>query len=357
MGYIYKITNTVNGKAYIGKSINEPEKGRIKDHLGGYGGSPYLAKAVKKYGKSVFEYKILEKNVIPELLTSIEMSYISAFNTLKPNGYNLMHYHEGVIRHSEETRRKIAENQIGRKHSYETRRKMSKSRKGRKLSEEHSRKISEGKRKQGYKHSPETRRKIGIKHIGRKLSEEHRRKISQSNTGRKFSEQTKRKIAEANTGRKHTPEVRAKMSAAQKANPSRPMLGKKHTPESKAKMSAARKGKPSHMKGKSHTKKTKHKIAENLKTNPLAVKAQKKATQAAILVNTGKPCSPETRQKISNANASPYREPAHQFFLSLPESMPLSEKRKILREQFPNIANYNIHRWTSRWQSSVADSP
>ena len=33
MGYVYKITNTVNGKAYIGISIREPEKGRVREHL------------------------------------------------------------------------------------------------------------------------------------------------------------------------------------------------------------------------------------------------------------------------------------------------------------------------------------
>ncbi|MYA71127.1 hypothetical protein F4009_05950 [Candidatus Poribacteria bacterium] len=37
MGYIYKITNTINNKSYIGISIHEPEKGRIKDHLSARG--------------------------------------------------------------------------------------------------------------------------------------------------------------------------------------------------------------------------------------------------------------------------------------------------------------------------------
>ena len=37
MGSIYKITNTVNGKAYIGKTIRDAVKTRIRDHLNGYG--------------------------------------------------------------------------------------------------------------------------------------------------------------------------------------------------------------------------------------------------------------------------------------------------------------------------------
>ena len=35
MGSIYKITNTVNGKSYIGKTIQDAEKTRIRDHLRG----------------------------------------------------------------------------------------------------------------------------------------------------------------------------------------------------------------------------------------------------------------------------------------------------------------------------------
>ena len=77
-------------------------------------------------------------------------------------------------------------------------------------------------------------------------------------------------------------------------------------------MSASRKGKPSHMKGKTHTAETRRKIAENLKTNPLAIEAQKKATEAAARHNTGRKYSKKHKQAISAANKGKKRsKPIH----------------------------------------------
>ena len=88
MGYVYKITNTVNQKSYIGISIHEPEKRRIRDHLTGHG-SRIIANAVKKYGRDAFTYEILEDNVFPALLPDLEVAYIAKFKTVAPLGYNL----------------------------------------------------------------------------------------------------------------------------------------------------------------------------------------------------------------------------------------------------------------------------
>ena len=144
MGYIYKITNTVNGKAYIGISVNEPTKGRIRDHLSGQG-NRLLANAVKKYGKDAFTYEILEANVFDEFLPDLEVTYIANFNTVAPNGYNLNSGRSHAIP-SESTRRKISEAMRGKRKP---------------LSPEHRRKISEAqKRKKRKPPSEETRRKI-----------------------------------------------------------------------------------------------------------------------------------------------------------------------------------------------------
>ena len=75
MGCVYMITNTENGKKYIGKSINDAEKRRVSYHLKGQG-NRLLAHAVKKYGRDAFTYKILHDNIIPELLDSFEIEAI-----------------------------------------------------------------------------------------------------------------------------------------------------------------------------------------------------------------------------------------------------------------------------------------
>lgn len=81
---IYKITNLINNKIYIGK--------HNRNDLGYYFGSGTLLKrAIKKYGKENFKIEILEKNILTEDECSIaEKHYISELNSLdKTVGYNI----------------------------------------------------------------------------------------------------------------------------------------------------------------------------------------------------------------------------------------------------------------------------
>ena len=174
MGYVYKITNTVNNKAYIGISIHEPEKDRIQKHLSGQG-NRLIANAIKKYGKDAFTYEKLEANVFDAFLPDLEVFYIGKFDTIAPNGYNLTYGGDGPGIYSAQARRKI-----------------SNAKKGKPLTEAHRRKISESQKGEknhfhGKKHSAEARRKISNFHRGRKKpprTEKHRRKISEAKRGK-----------------------------------------------------------------------------------------------------------------------------------------------------------------------------
>ena len=56
MGYIYKITNTVNNKVYIGQTKQDPNK-RWRGHKNAIKngiGCPLLQKAFNKYGADKF---------------------------------------------------------------------------------------------------------------------------------------------------------------------------------------------------------------------------------------------------------------------------------------------------------------
>ena len=74
-------------------------------------------------------------------------------------------------KHSEETKRKISENQIGKKHSEETKRKMSEAHKGWEVSEETRKKISEANK--GRIMSQEWRNKIAIAMINKGRSDDY----------------------------------------------------------------------------------------------------------------------------------------------------------------------------------------
>lgn len=84
-GYIYKTTNIINNKVYIGQHIAEqfePEK---------YIGSGLvLLRAIDKYGKDNFKCELLCKCYSREELNTQEIYYISLYNTTDPAvGYNI----------------------------------------------------------------------------------------------------------------------------------------------------------------------------------------------------------------------------------------------------------------------------
>lgn len=84
---LYKITNLINGKAYIGQSINPRRRfiAHISRANNDSDNSP-IHSAIKKYGKDNFKFEILEWS---ENYNQREKELIIEHNTLSPNGYNV----------------------------------------------------------------------------------------------------------------------------------------------------------------------------------------------------------------------------------------------------------------------------
>jgi len=145
---IYKITNVINNKIYIGQTIGSLNN-RWNDHCSAGKNKSAVRNAIKKYGKESFKIEIIYTASSREELNIKEIYYIQQFNSVFPNGYNL---------------------QLGggsRNPSDETRRRMSLASKGRipsnldKLHTEETRlKAAETRKSNKYKHSEETKRKI-----------------------------------------------------------------------------------------------------------------------------------------------------------------------------------------------------
>lgn len=89
---IYRFVNKNNNKSYIGQSINIEE--RRKKHIAASYYPPsntyntVFHKAIRKYGVDSFEFEILTLCKIEEL-DSLEKYYISKYNSMVPNGYNM----------------------------------------------------------------------------------------------------------------------------------------------------------------------------------------------------------------------------------------------------------------------------
>jgi len=148
MYLIYKITNKINNKMYIGQTTQLLER-RWSAHCTKNIKKSAIGCAIKKYGRENFNIEIVETCASIEEINLKEAHYISTLNTLAPNGYNLVTGGKNK-KVSEETRFKLSESHKGYIISEETKSKISKSLKGKKKPDGFGDKISSG--------------RIGIKH-------------------------------------------------------------------------------------------------------------------------------------------------------------------------------------------------
>ena len=130
-----------------------------------------------------------------EYCYEMERKAIEAYNTLKPNGYNICTGGIGAIgifgenngmfgrKHSEETRNKIRARLLGKKLPEETKVKMRESAKHRVISEENQLKIHTS--MLGKKHSPETVEKIRLQKQEAWQNPEYQEKMNAAGFGKR----------------------------------------------------------------------------------------------------------------------------------------------------------------------------
>lgn len=193
-GSIYKITNKINNKCYIGQTIQSITK-RFDQHKSRSllsATNCAIHNAIKKYGIENFDIEEIYIAFDLDSLNSSEIVLIEQFNSKYPNGYNI-DIGGNNFQRSEETCKRISQGLIGRKLKDTTKRKLSKINKGKKLSVKTKEKISQS--------------QMGEKHhfYRKKLTKEHRQKLSEShlgsknpNYGKPKSDEVKQKLRRAN---------------------------------------------------------------------------------------------------------------------------------------------------------------
>ena len=162
-GKIYCVTNTANGKQYVGQTRFTLAT-RWRHHLrAARDGSTFAIHcAIRKYGPELFKIEQIDIADSLEELNRKEEQYIAKLRTIVPSGYNLTGGGEGR-EVSEETRKKLSEAAAGVLPSEDTRSKLSR------IAATKSHEVSE-----------DVRRGISDKLLGHEVSEETRRKISQT---------------------------------------------------------------------------------------------------------------------------------------------------------------------------------
>lgn len=177
---IYVATNLINNKKYIGQT-SQTLNGRKNHHIRSALLKRYdthFHRALVKYGNENFLWEVLEECDDRYSLNKLEIYYIDKFNTYK-NGYNMS---LGGLGHSNMGGK--SHPMFGKHHSDETKKKLRDFNLGKKLSQE-------------------TKNKIGESSKGRVMPAITRRKISEANKGKPLSEDTKKKISESCSGEKH----------------------------------------------------------------------------------------------------------------------------------------------------------
>ena len=275
---VYKITNVVNGRVYIGSTVFFKRRWKVhKTNLrGGYHHSPKLQHAWNKYGEESFEFSVIEE-CLPDkhTLEAREQVWIDYYESYSFHNYNIAKFAGKPMlgrKHTPERNTKMSKimkgrkNALGHKHTEDAKERIKEAATGRwhrpdsleKMSAYQSNRTPEhrqrlGESRKGWNPSPEVRARMS--EAGKRrapASEETRKKISESSKGRVPSEETKARMSHAAKNR--SPEHLERLSEAMKNRPpvsketrekiASSRIGMITSEETKAKLRASQLGKP-----------------------------------------------------------------------------------------------------------------
>jgi len=194
---IYKITNTINNKCYIGSSTkinvrwsNHKSALKRNKHT-----NKHLQTSYNNHGLASFTYEVLLYCDVKDLLF-YEQRAIDKYNP----EYNMNTFAERH-NHTEASKKKMSiaamgkQRNLGNKHTEETKQKLREAGLRQVVSEKAINSMIAA--NTGKSRSIETKQKISIIHKGKTVSGESRQKISIANIGKIVSEETKQKMKHA----------------------------------------------------------------------------------------------------------------------------------------------------------------
>lgn len=126
---IYKLTNCVSGKSYVGLTKNLDK--RMRDHQKQQSSCVAVRNAIQKHGWQSFSVVVLAEGLSLKTANECEMQSILAHNTLYPHGYNLRTggQHSKM---SDSSKQKLGDAHRGKVVSQATREKIAAARRGKK---------------------------------------------------------------------------------------------------------------------------------------------------------------------------------------------------------------------------------
>jgi group I intron endonuclease len=233
---VYMLTNQVNGKRYIGQTMNLRK--RIAQHRL-HCQCPLLAKAIAKHGWVNFSVCVLNGCSCQTRADELERHYIEEKQShVSVGGYNLDWGGRGGGAKSDDTKKKISAAARGRTHTEETKEKL----RTRIVSDETRKLISEARKGVKVVRSPTTCKRLSEALKGKVRSTDHCLKLSEAKRGKPLSAEHRQKLSAASKGKKRGPYRKGtgdKISAALKGK----KQSKPRSEEHCRKLSEALKGK------------------------------------------------------------------------------------------------------------------
>jgi group I intron endonuclease len=208
---IYKITNTVNGKCYVGQSWNIESRWRSYHQLM-CRGQTKLFNAFKKHGLPTFTFEMLTEYASPgptqDELDTREDYWMEHFQCIQ-QGYNIRQAGSRG-KFSDASKEKMRQAHLGKTQSDATK--------------EKHRLASTGR-----KHTAEAKANMSAVQKGRVVSSETRAKLREIQTGKTYTSEVKARMGDIHRGSIHTEETKALMSAVH--------LGKSMSADARVRMS------------------------------------------------------------------------------------------------------------------------
>lgn len=195
-GIIYRITNLVSGKCYIGQTTQDGWKRWYAHRYEARKAKPRwpIHKAIAKHGSDSFIFEIVDRCSDRRTLDGRECFWIAREGSLSPRGYNATAGGKGIsgFKMPEDACRRLGDRMRGRVVSKETGQRISASKRGKRMSDETRQRMARS--RLGKRHAPEVCEKIGASHRGRKLTPDHVEKIRRCSASRRHSEAAKAKL-------------------------------------------------------------------------------------------------------------------------------------------------------------------
>lgn len=208
----YLVTNTINGKQYVGISKHSTPDARwlshVKESRSPRGKNILLKQAIRKYGSGSFIIDSLASARTWKDLCEVEVALIAQYQTfwVHKRGYNMTLGGDGTLGSipSRESRDRQAAAQTGKKRSEQARANL-KAATQRRLTEQLA-----------WLHTPASREKAALSNTGKKRSAETRCRLGLVRRGSKHTDAAKSKMSASRTGRPLSAEHKLSLSAAGK---------------------------------------------------------------------------------------------------------------------------------------------